>query len=114
MNWYLAVLKNYAQFNGRARRKEFWMFVLFSSLISIVLGAVEWLMGLPTALSGLYNLGVLVPSFAVLFRRLHDTGRSGWWVLLLFVPLLGALAILFFTVQEGESGENAYGPNPKA
>ena len=114
MNWYLAVLKNYAQFNGRARRKEFWMFVLFSSLILIVLGAVEWLLGLPAALSGLYNLGVLVPSFAVLFRRLHDTGRSGWWVLVLFVPLLGALAILFFTAQEGESGENAYGPNPKA
>jgi uncharacterized membrane protein YhaH (DUF805 family) len=114
MNWYLAVLKNYAQFNGRARRKEYWMFVLFSCLISIVLGAVEWLLGLPAALSGLYSLAVLVPSIAVLFRRLHDTGRSGWWVLLLFVPLLGALAILFFTAQEGESGENAYGPNPKA
>ena len=114
MNWYLAVLKNYAQFNGRARRKEYWMFVLFSCLISLVLAIVEGVIGLPGVLSGLYSLGVLVPSFAVLFRRLHDTGRSGWWVLLLFVPLLGALAILFFTAQEGESGENAYGPNPKA
>jgi len=114
MNWYLAVLKNYAQFKGRARRKEYWMFILFSFLISLVLAIVEGVIGLPAVLSGLYSLGVLVPSIAVLFRRLHDTGRSGWWALLLFVPLLGALAILFFTAQEGESSDNAYGPNPKA
>ena len=90
------------------------MFILFSFLISLVLAIVEGVIGLPAVLSGLYSLGVLVPSIAVLFRRLHDTGRSGWWVLVLFVPLLGALAILYFTTQEGEAGDNAYGPNPKA
>jgi uncharacterized membrane protein YhaH (DUF805 family) len=119
MNWYLGVLKKYVDFSGRARRKEYWMFVWFNILISIVLAAVEYATGLASAetgigpLSGLYSLAVLLPSIAVAVRRLHDTSRSGWWLLLGFIPLIGALVLLVFMVQNGTPGSNEHGPNPK-
>ena len=97
MNWYLGVLQNYADFSGRARRTEYWMFTLFNALISIAL----------------YALAVLVPSLAVLVRRLHDTGRSGWWMLIALIPFLGGLILFVFTVMDSEPGRNDYGPNPK-
>jgi uncharacterized membrane protein YhaH (DUF805 family) len=84
MTWYLEVLKKYAVFKGRARRKEYWYFVLFNTLITIVLGIIDGVTGLVSAeagiglLSGLYTLAVLIPSIAVSVRRLHDTNRSGW------------------------------------
>lgn len=116
MNWYLDVLKQYAVFNGRARRAEYWYFVLFNLIISIVLGIVDGMMGSSGVgvLGGLYTLAVLIPSLAVSVRRLHDTNRSGWWLLLLLIPLIGALVILLFTVQDGTPGENNYGADPKA
>jgi uncharacterized membrane protein YhaH (DUF805 family) len=120
MNWYLDVLKKYATFSGRARRKEYWYFFLFSTIISIVLVGIDGLTGTYTEksgfglLSGIYTLAVLIPSMAVWVRRLHDTNRSGWWTLIILIPLIGVIVILVFTVQEGKPGENRFGPDPKA
>jgi len=119
MNWYLGALKNYVGFSGRARRKEYWMFVWFNILVSIVLYVADKLLGTLDAETGvgllgaLYSLGVLLPSLAVAVRRLHDTGRSGWWLLIGFVPLIGAIVLLVFFVLDSEPGSNAHGPNPK-
>lgn len=113
MEWYLAVLKNYAGFSGRARRKEYWMFLLFNMIIALVLGFIEGLFGSPGILGSIYSLAVLVPSIAVSMRRLHDTGRSGWWMLIGFVPLIGAAVLLIFFVQDSMQGSNQYGPSPK-
>lgn len=121
MNWYLQVLRKYADFSGRARRKEYWFFVLFNVLISIVLAFVDAAIGIKSAegdnlglLGTLYSLAVLIPSIAVTVRRLHDTGRSGWYVLLGLIPCVGGIILLVFTIEEGYSGENEYGENPKA
>ncbi len=120
MNWYLAVLKKYATFSGRATRSEYWYFGLISAVITLVLILLDKVMGTYNtessmgALSGLYSLGVMLPSLAVTVRRLHDTDRSGWWLLLAFVPLIGALVLLYFTVQDSQPITNQYGENPKA
>jgi uncharacterized membrane protein YhaH (DUF805 family) len=113
MNWYLEVLKKYAVFSGRARRKEYWMFFLFNIIISFVLGFVEGLVGSQGIVTGLYFLAVLIPGIAVSFRRLHDTDRSGWWLLIALIPLIGTIVLLVFLVQDSKPGENQYGPNPK-
>jgi uncharacterized membrane protein YhaH (DUF805 family) len=118
MNWYLEVLKKYAVFSGRARRSEYWYFVLFSTIASVLLMIVDSVLGTKTAtgmglLGGLYSLGVLVPSLAVSVRRLHDTNRSGWWLLIVLLPLLGLIALLVFMVLDSQPEENQYGPNPK-
>ena len=114
MNWYLKVLKKYAVFSGRAQRKEYWMFFLFNFIIAFVLGFVEGLAGGPGVLGSLYGLAVLIPGIAVSVRRLHDTNRSGWWVLISVVPLIGAIVLLIFMVEDSQPGDNRYGPNPKA
>ncbi|MDH4247448.1 MAG: DUF805 domain-containing protein [Deltaproteobacteria bacterium] len=119
MEWYLRVVKKYAVFSGRSRRKEYWMFCLINTLISVALMVVDDTMG--TALPGgslgltgsIYSLAVLVPMIAVTVRRLHDTNRSGGWILLLFIPVLGTLALFVFMVMDGNAGDNAYGPDPK-
>ncbi|KAA0548517.1 DUF805 domain-containing protein [Bacillus sp. BGMRC 2118] len=113
MEWYLKVLKNYVGFSGRARRKEYWMFALFNAIVSILLAIVEVITGLESMLTGLYSLAVLLPSLAVGVRRLHDTGRSGWWLLISLIPIIGAIVLLVFTVSDSQEGENKYGPNPK-
>jgi uncharacterized membrane protein YhaH (DUF805 family) len=118
MHWYLDVLKKYAVFHGRARRKEYWMFVLFNLLISIVLGILDNVLGTVTeagqGLLGLvYSLAVLIPGLAVAVRRLHDTGRSGWWLLIGLIPCLGAIILIVFMVQDSDPGDNEHGPNPK-
>jgi uncharacterized membrane protein YhaH (DUF805 family) len=114
MNWYLAVLKKYAVFSGRARRKEYWMFFLFNIIIAFVLGFIEGLLGGQGILGGLYTLAVLIPGIAVSVRRLHDIDKSGWWLFIGFIPLIGAIVLLFFMVQDGTPGDNQYGANPKA
>lgn len=121
MIWYLVVvLKKYAMFKGRARRKEYWYFVLYNILITIVLTIIDGVTGLfsPEAgiglLSGLYSLAVLIPGIAVSVRRLHDTNRSGWWLLIFLVPLVGAIVILVFAVLDSQPDQNQYGFNPKA
>jgi uncharacterized membrane protein YhaH (DUF805 family) len=119
MSWYLAVIKKYAVFSGRARRKEYWLFLLINILISIALGLVDGALGTfdmeagVGLLGGLYGLVMLIPSLAVLVRRLHDTDHSGWWVLIGFVPLIGAVVILLFIIRDSTPGSNRFGPNPK-
>lgn len=114
MEWYLKVLKNYVGFEGRARRTEYWMFVLFNFLISFVLSLLEYIAQMPPFLSILYSLFILLPSLAVFVRRLHDTGRSGWYILLGLIPIVGGIILLVFALQDSEQSENQYGPNPKA
>lgn len=118
MQWYLEVLRKYAVFSGRARRMEYWMFVLVNFLIGVALGLIEGLLGIApdtdeSVLGLIYSLAVAIPTLAVGVRRLHDTGRSGWWLLIAFVPLIGALVLLVFFAIEGDSGTNEYGPDPK-
>lgn len=118
MNWYIEVLKKYAVFSGRAQRSEYWFFVLFNFLISIALFLIDSVVGPMTyggvgLLHAVYALVVLIPSLAVLVRRLHDTGRSGWWIFISLVPLIGTIIILVFLIQDSEPGENIHGPNPK-
>ncbi len=119
MNWYLEVLKKYAVFEGRAGRKEYWFFILFNILISMGLGYVDWLTGNINPetglgiLSGIYALGVMIPGMAVSVRRLHDTNRSGWWLLITFVPVIGALVFIYFMVLDSNPEINEFGPSPK-
>ena len=124
MEWYLKVMRdNYANFNGRARRKEYWMFTLFFMLFAFAFAFVSFI-GVLSALGEtaemigvilivVWYLSHLVPSFAVTVRRLHDTGKSGWFLLLSFIPF-GNLVIFIFTVMDGDRGDNEYGPDPKA
>jgi uncharacterized membrane protein YhaH (DUF805 family) len=119
MNWYLQALNKYAEFNGRARRKEYWFFVLFNILISLALGIVDHITGSfdPTSgvglLGGIYAIALLLPGLTVTVRRLHDTDRSGWWVLLPFIPILGGLILFYFLVLDSTPGRNEYGDSPK-
>lgn len=116
MHWYVEALRKYAVFSGRSRRSEYWFFVLFNVVASISLGIVDGVLGIGGGvglLSVVYSLAVLVPGLAVSVRRLHDTGRSGWWLLIAMVPVIGAIALLVFMAQDGEQGPNQYGPNPK-
>jgi len=117
MEWYIGVLKKYAVFSGRARRKEFWMFVLFNAIIGAVLSVLSRIGGIGivfSILSGLYSLAILVPSLAVSFRRLHDVGKSGYYILFGLIPIVGLILLIIWTVKEGVAGSNEYGPNPKA
>jgi uncharacterized membrane protein YhaH (DUF805 family) len=119
MNWYVEALKKYADFDGRSRRKEYWYFMLFNSLVVILFTVVDFVTGTllldagAGMLSGLYGLAVMIPSTAVLIRRLHDTDRSGWWLFIAFVPLIGAITLFVFTIQDSDAGPNQYGVNPK-
>ena len=119
MSWYLEVLQKYAVFDGRARRKEYWVFLLINILVSVVLIAIDNLIGTFSPqvgvglLQGLYSLAILIPSIAVTVRRLHDTGRTGWWILISLVPLIGGIVLLVFMVLDSEPETNEYGPNPK-
>jgi D-xylose transport system ATP-binding protein len=115
MSWYLDVLKKYAVFSGRAGRPEFWYFTLFSTIIYLALAATSLLSStLGTILVLLYVLAVFLPSLGVSIRRLHDTNRSGWWYLIAFVPLVGAIVLLVFLVLAGDPQENSYGLPPGA
>jgi uncharacterized membrane protein YhaH (DUF805 family) len=120
MNWYLKVLKQYFDFSGRARRKEYWMFTLFSVIVAFVLGIVDGATGATLGIEGLglfgglYVLAVLIPSIAVSVRRLHDIDRSGWWLLILLVPVIGAIVLLVWACSNGTQGNNRFGPDPKA
>ena len=119
MNWYLEVLKKYAVFAGRSRRKEYWMFTLFNVIIYLVLIFIDITAGLANKggcgpLSTIYSLAVLIPGIAVSVRRLHDINRSGWWFFIALIPLIGAIILLVFMVRDSQQGENQYGTNPKA
>ena len=120
MKWFLeALTKKYATFEGRARRKEYWYYVLFYFLAIFVLAIVDQVTGTLDEeagiglLSGLFVLATLIPTIAVTVRRLHDTGRRGWWVLLNLIPIVGGLVLIVFTVLDSQPGANRFGPNPK-
>jgi uncharacterized membrane protein YhaH (DUF805 family) len=119
VNWYLEVLKKYAVFSGRSRRAEYWYFVLFNIIVAIVLSLIDTLLGTFDfvqgigLLSGLYALAVLIPTLAGTVRRLHDIDRSGWWIFIKEIPLIGSIVLLVFAVTDGTPGSNRYGPNPK-
>ena len=119
MSWYLAVLKNYFGFSGRARRKEYWMFVLFNIIFAIVAIVADNLLGLASReigygpIYGLYVLATIIPGLAVSVRRLHDTGKSGWYFLVALIPFIGGIILLVFMVNAGDVGENEYGNDPK-
>ena len=120
MNWYLAVLKKYAVFSGRARRNEYWMFFLFNTIFAIVSAILDNVLG--TAIEGggyglvyiLYSLAVFLPGLACTVRRLHDVGKSGWFILILLIPFVGAIWFLVLMCLDGNPGKNVYGANPKA
>ena len=114
MEWYLTVFRKYAEFSGRARRKEYWMFTLLNAIAMIVLAVLGMAAKPFFLLYLLYCLGALIPSFAVSFRRLHDIGRSAWWFLIGLIPFIGAIVVLVFLCQDSQPGDNQYGPNPKA
>ncbi|MDR2554799.1 MAG: DUF805 domain-containing protein [Fibromonadaceae bacterium] len=120
--YYIKVIKNYVNFKGRARRKEYWGFFLFNFIIGIALaffgGVISGIAGddegtLGVVLYYLYIFATALPGIAVLIRRLHDTGKSGWLWLLAFIPIVGVIIILIWTCTNSQSGENKYGPNPK-
>ena len=119
MKWYLKCLSQYADFSGRARRKEYWMFFLFNIIFALVLGFIDGLLGTFSAetgwglLGGIYTLALLIPGIAVCVRRLHDVGKSGLYYLLIFIPLIGAIILLVWFCTEGEHGSNGWGEDPK-
>ena len=121
LEWMLLPLKRYADFSGRSRRKEYWMFVLGVFIAAILLSIVEGILGMSGMVGGVYGplttiflLAVIIPSIAVQVRRFHDQDKSGWMVLLAFIPILGGLAVLIFMCLEGTRGTNRFGPDPKA
>jgi uncharacterized membrane protein YhaH (DUF805 family) len=117
MDWMLQPLRKYADFTGRARRKEYWLFALGVWIVDVVLMALTGGFSghgfLSNLVVGLFGLTVLVPSIAVGFRRLHDTNRSAWWLLIGLIPVIGAIVLLVFFVLDGTPGENRFGPDPK-
>ncbi len=113
MNWYLAVLKNYAGFNGRAGRSEYWMFFLINLVIAVVLYVIGTLIH-SQIIYYLYSLAVLIPGLAVAFRRLHDTGKSAWWILIALIPFIGGIWLIVLLAAQGVQGNNQYGPDPKS
>lgn len=119
MNWYLKCWQQYADFSGRARRKEYWMFVLFNAIvafvISFILGLIAGLTDIAALanLSYIYTLAVLIPSLAVCVRRLHDVGKSGWMYLICLIPVVGWIWLIILFCTDSQKGSNKWGNNPK-
>lgn len=112
-NFLKVVKDNYANFNGRARRKEYWQFVLVNIIISIITNILTFISDYLVFISFIVGLGLLLPSLAVAVRRLHDTNKSGWYLLIALIPILGSLYLLYLMVVEGDKGTNKYGLDPK-
>ena len=108
------VLSKYIEFSGRASRSEFWWFTLFSVIGNIITGIFDDVLGTIAAINLLFSLAILLPSIAVAVRRLHDTDRSGWWMLLVLIPVVGWIVLLYFNIQKGTDGENRFGSDPLA
>lgn len=114
MNGYLNTFRKYAVFSGRARRREYWTFIIVNMLIVLLLSRIDQALGSHNALGVIFGLVAFLPALAVAVRRLHDTDRSGWWLLFGLLPLVGALVLLFFKTRNGDAGSNQYGADPKA
>lgn len=120
MSWFVTALQNYAVFSGRARRSEYWYFALFylifyaiGAMLDVMTGTFDKAAGIGLS-TGILTLAFLIPSLSVTVRRLHDTGRSGWWFFIAFIPVVGAIVLLVFLAQDSEAGANRFGANPKA
>ena len=114
MEWYLKVVRdNYANFNGRARRQEYWMFILFNIIFAFVATCIDTILATAPGIYLLYGLAVLVPGWAVMCRRFHDVGKSGWFWLIIFIPIIGFIWFLILMCTDGDKTENRYGPSPK-
>ena len=119
MNWWLTCMKKYVVFSGRARRTEYWMFVLINTIFTIVAMVLDNVLGTTSAdkksglFSGLFGLATLLPSVAVYVRRLHDVGKSGWWMFIGLIPIIGAIYLFVLTVTDSQDGYNEYGENPR-
>lgn len=114
MNSYLAVWKKYVDFKGRAGRSEFWIFTLVNVVIMILLTAVNNRPEEPNLIMGLFALAIILPSFAVTARRMHDIDRSGWWQLVSLIPMVGGIALLVMCALKGVPGANRFGEPPAA
>ena len=112
MEYFVDAFKKYADFSGRATRTQYWMFILIFMIIYIALAMLDAFLG-TFVLAAIFNLALLVPSISIAARRLHDTGRTGWWQLIIFIPLIGIIVLLVFLVQDSHP-DNEYGANPKA
>lgn len=118
MEWYIKCFRQYADFSGRARRKEYWMFCLFNVLISFCIGFVAGFLGVLidtnlTFLVWIYSLVVFLPSIAVCVRRLHDVGKSGWMYFIILIPIIGAIWLIVLFCTDSNPGANKWGVNPK-
>ena len=114
MEWYLKVIRdNYANFNGRASRQEYWMFTLFNIIFVVVAMVVDGVLGLGFIIYMLYMLAVLIPGIAVFVRRMHDIGKSGWWFFISLIPLIGGIWLLVLLATDGSSEDNNYGTSLK-
>jgi len=119
MNWYLKVLKQYADFGGRARRSEYWYFTLFNIIFAILAMILDNVLGIAIEGIGygpiyiLYGLAMFVPGLAVLVRRLHDVGKSGWMYFIALIPIIGAIWLLVLLFTDSQQGDNKWGANPK-
>ncbi|OCG41442.1 aminopeptidase [Gilliamella sp. Fer2-1] len=123
MNWFIdCITKNYANFNGRARRKEYWMYFLFNlllvgialNLITVILGSISHsLLSVMTFVQFIVSIALVIPGLAVTVRRLHDIDKSGWWILIGVIPLIGAIVLFVFACLDSTPGSNQYGENPK-
>ncbi|TXF83557.1 DUF805 domain-containing protein [Neolewinella aurantiaca] len=115
VEYFKLAISKYAEFTGRSRRSEYWYFFLGNMILSIIATMLGVVLGetIGSMLSGLVSLALIVPGIAVGVRRLHDTGRSGWWLLIAIVPLIGAILLLVWFATDSQPGANEYGPNPK-
>jgi len=119
MNWYLTVVKNYAGFSGRARRKEYWMFLLFNMIFAFVAAIIDNVVGTASpelgygVFYGLYTMAMIIPGIAVIVRRLHDVGKSGWMYFIVLIPFVGVIWLMVLLLTDSDDGENQYGQNPK-
>lgn len=119
MEWFLVAFKKYAEFSGRARRKEYWMFWLFYYLfgiglviVELITGSLNYFIGLGP-LSLLFSLVMLIPSISVTVRRLHDIDKSGWFIFINLIPIIGQIWLLILLITDSTAGNNKYGDNPK-
>ena len=119
MNWWLIAMKKYVDFSGRARRSEYWMFFLFNMIFGFGALVLDMLLGSVSEGSmyglfyGLFSLAIMIPSLSVTVRRLHDVGKSGWWIFISLITFIGGIWLFILTITDSQPGENAYGPSPK-
>lgn len=112
MEYFMEAMRRYADFNGRIRRKAYWMFALFYFIFYVICVLLDSALN-TVWISTIYSLALLVPSLSAGARRLHDTNRSGWWQLIALIPLIGTIALIIFLAQDSQEGENDHGANPK-